>query len=373
MSTKLLIAAILLAGLSGLIYWSNKHQAAEDAKPAKDTPPKLVTIPDSDVKRIEVQKKGAEPITIEKNAGGTQWTMQTPKQWPVDRDAAASMSSAFTGLTWDRLVEDKAGDLAQYGLADPQLKVTATGKNNKSQTLLLGDDTPAGGGVFAKLENDPRVFTIQSGTKSNFDKTPQDLRDKRLLTFAQEKLSRIDVTEKGQTFEFGRNSHGDWQIVQPKPYRADSFQVEELVRKLKDARMESTPDAKPPAFTGIPVATIKLTDDTGTQQIEIRKTGKDKEATYLAKSSVLEGVYKVSSDLGEQAAKGMQDYRNKKPFEFGFKDVGKIDMQDGSAVYSFQRSGKTGLPRANSSIPSESALFWTSSATLPQPASLKSP
>ena len=39
------------------------------------------------------------------------------------------------------------------------------------QTLLVGDDTPTGAGVFAKLEGDPRVFTVASFVKSSLDKT----------------------------------------------------------------------------------------------------------------------------------------------------------------------------------------------------------
>ena len=37
--------------------------------------------------------------------------------------------------------------------------------------------------------------------------------------------------------EFGKNAQGDWQILQPKPMRADGSQIDELVRKLKDARL----------------------------------------------------------------------------------------------------------------------------------------
>src|SRR6476659_7487514 len=199
---KLLIAVVLLAALSGAVYWSNKKQAAEEGKPAKDAAPKLVTLTDDQINQVEIQKKAGDDVVLQKNASG-KWTMAKPQQWPVDQDASTPIVTAFTGLSWDRLIEDKAADLGQYGLANPQLRVTATGKNGKSQTLLLGDDTPTGGGTFAKLENDPRVFSLSSGTKSSFDKSAQDLRDKRLLTFDSDKLSRIEVTTKGSTFEVG--------------------------------------------------------------------------------------------------------------------------------------------------------------------------
>ena len=40
----LLIAAILLAGLGGAAYWSEKHKKPEN-KPAPDAAPKILTIP----------------------------------------------------------------------------------------------------------------------------------------------------------------------------------------------------------------------------------------------------------------------------------------------------------------------------------------
>ena len=70
--------------------------------------------------------------------------------------------------------------------------------------------------------NDPRVFTIATCVKTGLDKRPDDLRDKRLLTFDQDKLTRVDLQAKGQTVEFGKDAQNEWQIVKPRPLRADS-------------------------------------------------------------------------------------------------------------------------------------------------------
>ena len=86
----------------------------------------------------------------------------------------------------------------------------------------------------------PRFTPSPLPVKSSFDKSVNDLRDKRLLTFNSEKLTSLELTTKKSDLTFGKNNQGDWQIVKPGPYRADSFQVEELVRKLGDARMDLT-------------------------------------------------------------------------------------------------------------------------------------
>src|SRR5207237_9258417 len=119
--------------------------------------------------------------------------------------------------------------------------------------------------------------TIASYNKTSLDKTPNDLRDKRLLTFDSDKLTRVELTAKGQSVEFGKNNQNEWQILKPKPLRADGSQVEELIRKLKDAKMDtsvSDEDAKKAvaAFgSGMTVGVASVSDWAGTQTVEARK------------------------------------------------------------------------------------------------------
>ena len=48
--------------------------------------------------------------------------------------------------------------------------------------------------------------------------------------------------------------------------------------------------------------------------------------TFYAKSSVVEGVWKVPNDLGDLAAKSVDDFRNKKLFDFGFTEPDKVEV-----------------------------------------------
>ena len=113
-------------------------------------------------------------------------------------------------------------------------------KDGKTAELLVGDSTLDSAGAYAKLAGDPRVFTIANVTKTSLDKNPDDLRDKRLLTFDSDKLTRVELQAKGQAIEFGKNGQNEWQIVKPRPLRADSSAVTSLVDKLKDAKMDTS-------------------------------------------------------------------------------------------------------------------------------------
>jgi hypothetical protein len=330
----LLAAVIVLAALSGGVYWSNKHKAEEEKKPLPDAAPKILTIPEDQFKEVKLAKKDQDPVVLSR-ATGT-WELAAPKPLSADQDAVTPLVSALSNLVSDRLIDDKSGDLTGYGLATPAETITITKKDGKTETLLLGDETPTQSGTFVKLANDPRIFTIPSYTKTSLDKGVKDLRDKRMLTFNSDKLTRLTLN----AMEFGKSSPTDWQILKPRPLRADGAQVDELVRKLKDAKIDtsiSDEDAKKAqaAFAGgTKAATAAITDPSGTQTIEIRASGKDKDKVYYAKSSVVEGAWKVPNDLGDLAAKSVDDFRNKKLFDFGFTDPTKIEV----GTYSFTKT-----------------------------------
>jgi hypothetical protein len=337
----LLVAAVLLAALSGVLWWSNKKKAAEEAKPDTSATPKLVDIPQTQVTKVSITHKGSPAVVLEK-AGG-QWKITSPESYGADQDTVNSLLSSLNPLNADKLVEDHPSEVAQFGLKDPSLTVAVTTTSGRTTTILAGDDLPTGGSTYAELAGDSKVYTIPSYAKSGLDKSVNDLRDKRLLTFDSDKITRVDLTAKGKTVEFGKNNQNEWQILEPKPMRADGLQVDELVRKLKGARMDlsvSAEDSKKAAAAfagGIPVAEAKVTDAGGTQTLTVKK---DKAGDYYAKSSVVVGVFKVTSDLGSGVDKTLDDFRNKKLFDFGFNEPNHIDIQDGPKSYSLQRNGE---------------------------------
>jgi hypothetical protein len=336
----LLAAVIVLAALGGAAWWSEKKEKADASKPAADATPKILSVPEDQFQQIDLVKKSGDTTELSKADG--KWKIVQPKPLAADPDSVNSLVTSLSSVASDRVIEDKASDLAQYGLKTPNEEVKIKRKDGKVQTLLIGDDTPTASGAFAKVEGDPRVFTIASFVKSGLDKTSKDLRDRRLLTFNSDKLTRVGLAAKGQSLEFGKNNQNEWQILKPRPLRADGLQVDEVVRKLKDAKMDlsgSEEDAKKSVTgfsTGTRVALATVTDANGNQEIEVRK---DKDKNYYAKSSAVEGIYKVMSDFGEGLDKGLDDFRNKKLFDFGWNDPTKIEIRNGTAQVTYQKSG----------------------------------
>jgi len=340
-----LVALVLLAALAGAFWWSETKDPKSDdptgkGGSSKDNP-KLLTLKDDDVTRVAIRRTGSEPVTLSRTKDG--WTMQAPKPVRTDADAVNGVVSTMTGLTWERLVEDKAANLAPFGLATPALQVSVTGKDNKTTTLQIGEDTPTGGAWYAKLDGDPRVFSISGGVKGGVDKNWRDLRDQRLITSDDQKLSRVELAAgKTPAAEFGRTGDSEWQILKPRPLRADGMTVDELVRKIRDTKLASTAtDEQESKYAadfaaGTRVALVTLTDPSGAQSLDVRKKGEE----YLAKSSAVETVAKVDKELADSLVKPLDDFRAKKLLEFGFSEPSKMDIRDAAKTYSISKSGE---------------------------------
>lgn len=335
-SKGLLVAVFLLLVLSAVIWWSNKKAATAGKAPVETTTVKLLNLPEDQIQNIEIKKRSGETINLQRN--DSKWQITAPKPLRADSDAVSSMLSSLSSLSSDRTVEEKAPTLDQYGLTQPVIELNITDKNRTTR-LLIGDDTPAGTAVYASIAGDPRVFALSSYRKNSFDKSPSDFRDKRLLVFDSDKVSSIELTAKKQSIAFGR-SKDQWQIVKPKPFRADGSQVEDLLRTLRDTKMDlsgSEDDKKVSAAfgSGAFFATAKVTDTSGTQELQVRKNKDD----YYAKSTAVEGIYKIPSGTGTGLDKGLDDFRNKKLFDFGFADPEQVELHDGRKSYFLTRSG----------------------------------
>jgi hypothetical protein len=307
----LIIALVVLAGLSGVLYWSQHRKPAEDspATPANTTPV-ILKINAADVIQITLKQKQSGPVTLHKSETG-QWQITEPAPYQADQETVAGILSTLSALSPDRVVEEKASDRKQYGLDLPTVEADITGKGRVMQQLILGDDTPLGGDVYAALAGDNRVFTISSFNKTSLNKSLDDLRDKSLMTIDPDKVSRVELLKKPQEIEFGRTKDG-WQILKPESWPADSSAVNGLVRSLTSAKMElsgsGAANAAAEFSRATPIATAKLTGDNGVQTLELRKSKND----YYAKSSVVDGAFKVSSTLGSVLDKKADDFRQKK-------------------------------------------------------------
>ena len=89
---------------------------------------------------------------------------------------------------------------------------TAGGKD--FQKLSIGDKTPTGADLYARRNDEKRVFLIPAFQETSLNRTTFDLRDKVVIKFDREKVDGVDITAGGKTLTLAKDG-GEWKITKP--------------------------------------------------------------------------------------------------------------------------------------------------------------
>ncbi len=336
-----LVALAILAALWGLSTYYDKHKSREPAKTESAPQEKILSLDGNHIQSFTLKPRGGEPFSCRRQGGS--WSIVEPRKLPADQSGISGLLSSLTSATVDQVAEAHPTNLKDFGLDPPSetLQVTTDSKPEKF-TLLLGDETPTGGGVYAQAGGAPRVVTLASYLKTSLGKTLFDLRDKHAVTLEVARLQRIEVESKGKHWTLAKNPEGVWDLVLPPPVRADHVTVESLVDKLRSASMESVVAEEKKSLSkygfAAPALRLQLVAAGSTQSLELGN--KDKEASrYFAMNSALEPVFTLGSDFLTQFQKEPADLREKDLFSFSAFEVKRleVDTSKGHRVFEQQK------------------------------------
>ena len=339
---QLIVATVVLAALAGMLYWSNHRKPASASVIAGPSTAnaKVISLKQDDISKLEVKIKNGDDVLLDR-VGPSKWKITSPKALIADPDPVSTILYDLSPMDGATLIDEKAADLKQFGLAEPEVQVSATGKNGKAQTILVGDDTPTGDSAYVMLSGDSKVFSVPKNTKANLDKGLKDLRDKRLLPVDYDKIGSVEINGAKLRLTFG-SEDGKWTVRHPANLRGDTSKLETIIEKLRIATMDpSTPDAEAKKAaslfaSGASVAAVKASDTAGSQELQVRKS-KD---AYYANTTAMEGVFRVSNELGQAIDKDIEDFREKRVFDFADETPDKAEFHDGPKAYYLTRTGE---------------------------------
>jgi len=339
---QLIVATVVLAALAATLYWSNHRKVASDSAAASPSTSnaKVISLNQDDISKLEVKKRSGDDVVLTR-VGAANWKIISPKSLVADQSSVSTILYNLSPMDGATLIDEKAADVKQFGLAEPEAQVSATGKDGKTQTILFGDETPTGESAYVMVSGESKVYLVPKNTKTNLDKGLNDLRDKRLMPVDFDKLTAVEINGAKLHLTFA-SVDGKWTVRSPANLRGDTSKMETIIEKLRTATMDpSAPEAETRKAaslfaSGSPIATVKATDASGSQELQVRKSGND----FYAKTTAMEGAYKVPNELGEALNKDAEDFREKIVFDFGAEDPEKVELHDGSKAYFLTRSGE---------------------------------
>ncbi len=342
-ANPLLVAVVVLALLGGAVWYTR-----ENPPPDEDAAPKVVDVEEDAIQGITLRKRGEDPVELVRGEDG-EWEFGGNLGIPAADSPIGTLVSSLASLNAERLVSEAVVDWEPYELDDPELAVSFELEEGGGE-LLFGRDTPTGSGVFARLRDDPRLFTVYSYNKTSFDKSVFDLRDKHLLQLDEDTISEIRLRTPSRAIRFTREED-NWRIAEPIEARADDFTVNDLSRAVRTAEMTEVlaedSDSRDYSFAR-PLATVTVTDAEGDHELVVAQKevlrppeeGDDEpteETVYYARSSHLPGVFSVGSTLALSFDKEVADFRDMKLFDFGYVDPARVEVRAGDDAVSIIR------------------------------------
>ena len=156
-----LIALALLAGLWGAFTYIDRRQSRQASKIETPKEEKIFALDSQHITSLTFRPREGEAVTCQ-HEGGT-WAIAEPRKLAADQGTLSTVLNNLTTATVDEVVDPHPSDLKQFGLDPPaySLEVSTDSKPPKF-TLMLGDDTPTNGGIYAQVAGNPRVLTLAS-------------------------------------------------------------------------------------------------------------------------------------------------------------------------------------------------------------------
>ena len=183
-------------------------------------------------------------VRLARNNGA--WSFEAPLAAKADPALVDNTINTLTAAKVGRFIETEQTNLILRGLENPFMQVTIHG-NKRRQSLIIGNLDPNSQGApqyFAKLENNPAIFTVLARPFDILREAQEALRERNFMNFDPSKLSTINISENGreirlQKLETGEN---DWQVLESngeneiQPYRADPAIMDSLLKNLSTLR-----------------------------------------------------------------------------------------------------------------------------------------
>jgi len=335
---------VVLVGLGAYVYFVSSKKTPGSSGPEKE---KVFAKVEADkIQELKVKSASGAVTTLKKN--GDKWQITEPQTLPAAESELIGITSALGQMEVVRVVEEKPADLKEYGLVTPRIEVEFKSSDGKpSGKIAFGDKTATGGNIYAKRNDEPRVFLVADFQDGSLNKSTFDLRDKTLLTIEREKVDKMTVDAAGKAVELVKEGSNDWKLTKPLAARADFSAVDGLVGRVQTLQMRSVESTDPsPADLkkfGLDKPDVTVTLGQGSAQAVLvfgAKSGAD--AVYARDMAKPGTVVTVEKTLAEDLKKPAEDYRRKEAFESRAFNMTRVEMTRGTDTVVFERTKGTG-------------------------------
>lgn len=210
------IILIVVLGLLAGVYVVVKNKTASKNTAAQET---STTEP---LRVFELEKEKISEITVENKDGkfvfakqNDKWVATSPAGFKGSTIKVESIATNMAYLTADKVIDEKATDMAKYGLNSP-VTVSAKLSDGTSKTVEIGDMTPTKNGYYLREKDSTKVYLIAAYTGGELKLGASDLRDKFIFTTDSGSIIGFKMEKAGkEVFTAKKLEEDNWILTSP--------------------------------------------------------------------------------------------------------------------------------------------------------------
>lgn len=370
--------ALVLAGCAlGYVAVMQSDHLDEKAK-ADKTKTQLFNIADAGSIRVLrlTTPKGRIVVERDESAKGEVWMVTEPIRTRADSVAVNGIVEQLAQLQHTVVVQtdsvrsnegpakpavasvakntENAGgnneELAVFGLAPARFTVTLVEKSGHESTLEVGKRSSFDGSLFVRRDRASNVLVVPGSLEYQLDKELFDLRDKRLVSFEPNEVTKLSVKSEGKATYTVVKEGERYKLSEPIAVAADNETVSMLLSALTTSNAKNFVAEKTTADEmrrfGLERPQLDLAIELSVGSPlrlligEVRNGDGDKAVrTYYATLAGGAGpVVELSSNwLVEKVAVSADSLRDKRVLPFEREQVARLVLRKGETSLTFER------------------------------------
>ncbi len=215
MSFKKTLLLFLIFVSIGIYFYLVEIKKVEKTKEIEQEEKRVFSpIQKEEISEVIIKKNEINKITrlVKEN---NKWMIKEPIKAEVDEESVNLFIDNIASLEKDRIVVNSSENQAEYGLESPALTLQIKANKSDPKTILIGDESPTGNMFYGKLKKQGPIFFIASYSKTGIEKTPYELRDKRIFHFENDDIKEIKVASKKGNYSIVKKEK-EWLTLTPK-------------------------------------------------------------------------------------------------------------------------------------------------------------
>ncbi|HEM48947.1 MAG TPA: DUF4340 domain-containing protein [Caldithrix sp.] len=205
-----------------------------------------------DKKAVHFEKNNIREFTLTNPKGrftfikeGAEWKIVKPIETKAEKSTVDAVLNKLESGRIKSVVDEEGKNLSKYNLSRPAYSIEMLSGAEKARTSIalskVKDNTAYGkDGVRA------HIFTVDSNFVGPFDKNLFGFRDKKIIDFDNNRVTRINLSHNNEPMRFYKDTSDVWYLDSGE--KAKKWKINSLLSTIKNLKAEKFVDEDPHYF-----------------------------------------------------------------------------------------------------------------------------